>query len=68
MSNMSVSMLAWIAQFAEASFRAVTRIEYRCATVREIKSTGASSTSVFFGERLVDVLATRFNDLHRQPR
>ena len=45
-SNMSVSMLAWIAQFAEVSLRAVTRIEYRWATVIEMRSIGDSSTSV----------------------
>ncbi len=46
-SNMSVSMLAWMAQFAEVSLRAVTRTEYRCATVMEIKSMGDSATSVY---------------------
>ena len=45
-SNISVSMLAWIAQFALVSLRAVTRTEYRCATVKLIKSTGDSSMSV----------------------
>jgi hypothetical protein len=45
-SNMSVSMLAWITQLEEVSLRAVTRIEYRWATVRAIKSIGYSSTSV----------------------
>ena len=46
-SNMSVSMLAWIAQLEQVSLRAVTRIEYRCATVTAIKSIGYSSTSVY---------------------
>ena len=36
-SNMSVSMLAWMAQFAEVSLHAVTRIEYRWATVIEYR-------------------------------
>jgi len=45
-SNMSASMLAWMAQFAEVSLRAVTRTEYRCATVTLIKSVANSSTSV----------------------
>ena len=46
-SNMSVSMLAWIAQLDDVSLRAVTRIEYRCATVTVSRSIGNSSTSVF---------------------
>ena len=44
---MSVSMLAWMAQLDDVSLRAVTRIEYRCATVTVGRSIGNSSTSVF---------------------
>lgn len=45
-SNMSVSMLAWMAQFDEVSLRAFTRTEYRCATVTLRRSMGAGSISV----------------------
>lgn len=45
-SNMSVSMFACTAQLALVSLRAVTRTEYRCATVRVRRSIGDSSTSV----------------------
>ena len=46
-SNMSVSIFAWIAQFAVESFKAVTRIEYRWATVSDSRSTGISSVSTY---------------------
>ena len=45
-SNILVSMFAWMAQFADVSLRAVTRMEYLCATVRLMRSIGDSSTSV----------------------
>ena len=51
---MSVSILAWIAQFfAVVSFRAVTSTEYRWATVTESRSMGDSSVSVYEGSELV---------------
>jgi len=48
LSNMSVSMFAWIAQFEDVSFLAVTRTEYRWATVRLSKSIVDGSTSVYY--------------------
>jgi len=55
-SNISVSIFAWMAQLADVSFRAVTRMEYLCATVMVIRSIGDSSTSVYPSRRSVRFL------------
>lgn len=65
-SNMSVSMLAWIAQLEEVSLRAVTRTEYRCATVRAIKSIGYSSTSVYKPKLSARAAESKKEDIRRR--
>ena len=64
-SNMSVSMFAWMAQFDDVSLRAVTRMEYRCATVTESRSMGDSSVSVYSGSESVH--AGRVGEQLRTP-
>ena len=46
-SNIVESMFAWMTQLELVSLRAVTRTEYRCATVIDNTSIGDSSTSVY---------------------
>ena len=64
---MTVSMLAWIAQLEQVSLRAVTRIEYRCATVRAIKSIGYSSTSVY-SQTLAHLTERKRGDIRHRLR
>jgi hypothetical protein len=47
LSNIAVSIFAWITQLNEVSFLAVTSTEYLCATVMLSKSIGDCCTSVF---------------------
>ena len=50
-SNIVESMFAWMTQLELVSLRAVTRTEYRCATVIDNTSIGDSSTSVYKNKR-----------------
>jgi hypothetical protein len=68
LSNMLVSMFAWMAQFDDVSFLAVTSTEYRCATDTLSISTGCGCVSVCGNMSLPSCKKQVELNAHRQLR